>query len=376
MYKAEILADSVDHRENRITTMKITFPRMMLAELNTHRMFTRNSASSRAIPAKKMIQMVKDNPFIPIAWQKDHKGMQGTEYWTEKDDVVKLMGGGTHTKVDILREQWLIARNYAVQISTNLHKEEVTKQLCNRLLEPFMWHTVIITATEWENFFKLRCPQYDLGDGILHASRKDALRYISETGLDKFDGMLIQEIDWLEANKSQADIHIQAIAELMWDAKNESTPKELKPGEYHIPFSGNMNEAMLLTYCLKNDIYSQDGGLDKHINDLKIKIAIARCARISYETLGAGPKIDFAADVKLYKILADSGHWSPFEHVAKCMTDQEYLVNVKGEIEAEDFIMEDSAGPYVFYDGKSLTCEEVGWSRNFRGFIQERSIRD
>ena len=363
MYKAEILADSVDHRENRITTMKITFPRMMLAELNTHRMFSRNSASSRAIPAKKMIQMVKDNPFIPIAWQKDHKGMQGSEYFTDEDTIEEL------------KDNWLQARDRAVRQASELSDIGTTKQLCNRLLEPFMWHTVIITATEWENFFKLRCPQYDLGDGILHASRKDALRYISETGLDKFDGMFIQEIDWLEANKSQADIHIQAIAELMWDAKNESTPKELKPGEYHIPFSGNMNEAMLLTYCLKNDIYSQDGGLDKHINDLKIKIAIARCARISYETLGAGPKIDFAADVKLYKILADSGHWSPFEHVAKCMTDQEYLVHVKGEIE-EDFIMEDSAGPYVFYDGKSIACEEVGWSRNFKGFIQERSIRD
>ena len=156
MYKVEILADSLSPQGNRLTTMKITFPRMVLAEMNTHRMFSRNSASSRAIPFKKMVTMVEENPFIPIAWQKDHKGMQGTEYFTEHES-------------NLHRQHWLTARDYAIHQSKILaNNGEVTKQLCNRLLEPFMWHTVIITSGKegLDNFFKLRCPEYtiDLDD--------------------------------------------------------------------------------------------------------------------------------------------------------------------------------------------------------------------
>ena len=77
---AQIVADSKNEFGDRITTMLVTFPRYILAELNTHRMFSKNSASSRAIPFVKMLKSVKENPFIPIAWQKDHPGMQGTEY--------------------------------------------------------------------------------------------------------------------------------------------------------------------------------------------------------------------------------------------------------------------------------------------------------
>ena len=155
-YKCEILADSLSPQGNRLTTMKITFPRMVLAEMNTHRMFSRNSASSRAIPFNKMLKMVEENPFIPVAWQKDHKGMQGSEYLEVQDGIYGV------------KDHWLEGRNKAVQLATALHQSNVTKQLCNRLLEPFMWHTVIITSGKegLDNFFKLRCPEYtiDLDD--------------------------------------------------------------------------------------------------------------------------------------------------------------------------------------------------------------------
>ncbi|HMT68769.1 MAG TPA: HNH endonuclease [Saprospiraceae bacterium] len=154
MISAKILADSVNPQGDRLTTMVVTFPRFILAELNTHRMFSRNSASSRAIPFEKMVKMVEENPFIPIAWQKDHKGMQGNEYFQSE----------TGENVHKLVEGWLDARNSAVQIATGLHNSNVTKQLCNRLLEPFMWHTVIISATGFSNFFELRCPIYEIDD--------------------------------------------------------------------------------------------------------------------------------------------------------------------------------------------------------------------
>jgi hypothetical protein len=83
MIKAQILADSKNPYGDRLTTMLVTFPRIILAEFNTHRMFSRNSASSRAIPFNKMIKAIEDNPFVPLGFQKDHKGMQGTEYFIQ-----------------------------------------------------------------------------------------------------------------------------------------------------------------------------------------------------------------------------------------------------------------------------------------------------
>src|SRR5690606_2032814 len=153
-FKVEIVADSIGEHSPRLTTMVVTFPRIILAEFNTHRMFSRNSASSRAIPFPKMVQSVKDNPFTPIAWQKDHTGMQGTDYWTEPWEI------------ESLKEDWLKARDRAVDSAMKLYLGGLgaTKQLANRLLEPFMWHTVIVTATEWENFFALRCPRYVVND--------------------------------------------------------------------------------------------------------------------------------------------------------------------------------------------------------------------
>ena len=172
MIKAEIIADSVNQFGNRLTTFIVVFPRIVLAEFNTHRMLSRNSASSRAIPFDKMLKMVQENPFIPIKWMKDHSGMQGNEF----------MEHGVHDIADC----WLRARDEAIEHAKELSQRGLTKQVCNRLLEPFMWHTVIVTASEWENFFALRA----------HPA---------------------------------AEIHIQDLAHKMLDAYNTSTPKQLTP---------------------------------------------------------------------------------------------------------------------------------------------------
>ena len=171
-YNCEIVADSLSPQGDILTTFKITFPRIVLAELNTHRMFSRNSASSRAIPFNKMVKSVEENPFIPIAWQKDHKGMQGIEYLTEQIDI------------DYAVYNWKEAVIQAIKQAKSLNSR-VTKQLCNRLLEPYMWHTVLITTSEegLETFFNLRCPQYIFminENGIqgktVFKSKKDAIK--------------------------------------------------------------------------------------------------------------------------------------------------------------------------------------------------------
>lgn len=240
--EAKILADSKSIRGERITTFLLTFPRIILAEFNTHRMFSRNSASSRAIPFSKMAESVQTNPFIPIAWMKDHKGMQGTEYLDNKNFVDDL---------------WLDARDAAVKSAEHLHRIGLTKQLCNRLLEPFMWHTVICTATEYDNFFKLR-------------------------------------------DHEAAEIHIQELAKRMKEAMNNSTPKVLKVGEWHIPFGDNL------------------------------QVATAKCARVSYTTVGSTSNSSHTADIELYNRLVENGHKSPLEHSCQVASDSNWYYNIKG----------------------------------------------
>ena len=153
MIKAEIVAHSLSPQGNELISVLCTFPRIILAEVNTHRMLSKNTSSSRAIPFKKMVESVQNNPFIPIAWQKEHKGMQGSEYIT--DD----------RKYENSRYDWLKARSLAVQQAKLLNESDgVTKQLCNRLLEPFMWTTMLITGSRegWDNFHSLRNPVYEI----------------------------------------------------------------------------------------------------------------------------------------------------------------------------------------------------------------------
>ena len=359
---AKIIADSIlkpDYDNNpvsRITTMIVTFPRFILAEFNTHRMFSRNSASSRAIPFEKMLEVVQNNPFIPITWQKDHKGMQGTEYFTD------------HT-IDENEYIWLVARDEAVFNAKCLHDQGVTKQLCNRLLEPFMWHTVIVTATEWENFFKLRCPQYHTpvsGEGFYFRSKKDCIaNHSNPENISKLENMT--DLEWLQINTSQAEIHIQAIAEAMWDAMNESIPNQLKAGEWHIPFGDKIDYALHKWNFLPN-IYELWG---KDISEYGIKVSTARCARLSYMTFDG--EIDYEKDIALHDTLLSSRHMSPFEHCARAMTNEEYVSFVKGNLDTIE-IDEPNDGEFVAYNKVWNHDKEAGWCNNFRGFIQYRYL--
>ena len=357
---ARIVADSIDPRGNRITTFVLTYPRIIHAEVMTHRLFSRNAASSRAIPFKKMVESVKNDPFIPIAWQRDHKGMQGTKYIVDPIEIKNCI------------KQWLFARDEAVNHSENLHGDYyiydgtdiplqmgVTKQLCNRLLEPFQWYTCLVTTTELENFYKLRCPQYwetELEEEYFK-SKKDLLKKYPER---------INESDeyWYKVNKSQAEIHIQAIAEAMWDAQNESKPSLLGDGEWHIPFGDKFSTSELRK--LEESLNTKDR------TRLAISIATARCARLSYMTFDG--EIDYTKDMALHNQLLESGHMSPFEHCARAMTDSEYHSFYKGEYptgveyEGDIYNMETYPKHYKHYKGQH------GWCNNFRGFIQYRYL--
>jgi thymidylate synthase ThyX len=141
---AKIVLDSVSPDGVRLTTMEVVIPRIVLAEFNTHRVLSRNSASSRAIPIEKMLKRVNEDPYVPEIWTSNQPGMQGEVILDPQ-------------KIAAAKEAWLHARSLAMQQVNHLLNLGIHKQTTNRLLEPFMWHTVIVTATEWSNFFHLRC---------------------------------------------------------------------------------------------------------------------------------------------------------------------------------------------------------------------------
>ena len=277
MTNAKILLDSINPRGNRITTFVLDFPRWILAELNTHRVFSRNTASSRAIPIEKMIKMVRENPAIPVFWGKNQPGMQSKE---------ELIGN----ELLNAKEAWLRARDRAVESAEELMECGMHKQYANRAIENFLYVKTILTGTEFENFFALR-------------AHKDT------------------------------QPEFQDLAYKMLDIYQLSEPKKLKAGEWHIPFGDNVNEQRLVD-C---DAFAKEtegmalglgDGYKDYISLFKRKIATARCARISY--LNFEGKDDYNKDIELHDILKESGHWSPFEHSAMALSTSEYSGNFKG----------------------------------------------
>lgn len=247
-YAAKILCDSIASGI-RLTTMEVTFPRFILAEFNTHRVFSRNSASSRAIPVERRIAQVRENPFVPEAFTQNRKGMQADA------DVADQA---------VARTLWLDAAEYACGVAEDLAGLGVHKQHANRILEPYVWHTVVVSATEWENFFALRT--------------------------DK-----------------AAQPEMQIIAKMMLEAYNASTPRELAVGEWHLPYVEGRD-------VVAANVWGQAEG-DSTPERLLLALSVARCAAVSYERQNA--ERTYNETVKRHDELLAARHMSPFEHQAK-----------------------------------------------------------
>jgi thymidylate synthase ThyX len=242
-FSARILQDSISAQGARLTSMEVRYPRFIHSEMMTHRVFSRNAASSRAIPIAKMIAAVRDEPAMPIHWGVNQTGMSARENVTPEVEA-------------LARAQWGEALADALRHAERLSSKEINlhKQLVNRLLEPFAWITVIITATEWANFFTQRC-------------HPDA----------------------------QPEIH--HIANLMLAAYRASTPEPIAPGRWHLPL-----------------IQADERDLP---DEMLCKISVARCARVSYLTHDGKRDHEKDLEL-YERLLGGgaNGHWSPFEHVA------------------------------------------------------------
>lgn len=299
-FGARILADSIGPNNiPRLTTFEVTFPRPFLAEFNTHRVFSRNSASSRAIPVEKMIERVMKDPYIPTSWGKNQKGMQAGEEVNEFD-------------AGIARIMWLDARNVAVKQAEDLAQLGIHKQLTNRLLEPFMWHTCIVSSTEWSNFFHLR-------------------------------------------NNPMAQPEIQTIACMMQELYAENVPDMLDYEEWHLPLISHEDYALAFATTNTSD--------SNELMGLMTKVSVGRCARVSYLTHDG--KRDLRADVELHDALLKNGHMSPFEHVARPAhhSDESKCTTRYSDIWYEP----------VPVDGAQGVEPKNQWFGNFRGWVQYRT---
>lgn len=323
-YQAKLLADSISEQGIRLTSFEATFPRPVLAEFNTHRVFSRNSASSRAIPVAKQIRKVLDDPFIPEQFGKNQPGMQSDEFlegtahheavaaWLRGRDravasALELLLGrsklpGNLSSFSAQDIQELLEQfNHQVQAGQAASYLNVHKQLANRVLEPYMWHTVIVTATEWSNFFALR-------------THRDA------------------------------QPEIRTIALMLEKAAAESQPQPLSAGQWHLPLVREQDRAEL------------------DLPDL-IKVSVGRCARVSYET-HAGLR-DPQDDIRLYEKLIASGHMSPAEHAATPWTTHRQVL-------CRAMQMKVQKAPDLGDKERRRMVDSLEFDGNFRGWQQHR----
>lgn len=260
MISAKIVADSVGPNGKRITTFVLTYPRFIHSEFMTHRMVSKNAASSRAIPCKKMRAMVLSEPAMPVSFSQNKAGMQAA-------------GDIAPWKQTLATGLWKTAGFMMCGFHWALEKLGVHKQHTNRVLEPWLHMTVVATATDWDNFFGLR----------MHP---------------------------------MAQPEFQELAKTMWAIYSTNEPQKLKQGMWHLPFVTLQDLVELKKFfaidCLQD---SPDAIL------AAIKMSVARCARVSF--LNEGKLSSRAEDEKMYVRLLGSMpiHASPAEHQALALSE-------------------------------------------------------
>jgi len=325
---AKIIADSCSSSSpSRLTTFEITYPRFIHSEFLTHRLFSRNAASSRAIPVKAMLEQVRSNPAMPIHWGANQPGMQAKDEGNNAVYLKEVLAWEAQPDADLFEvvdlsysreDAWFVAAESVADIAESFSKAGYHKQIVNRLLEPFQIMKTVVTATEFDNFFYLRC----------HAD---------------------------------AQPEIKELAECMYQALQQSAAEVLHPGEWHTPY---------VSFDVISRVHFIDLGPEKDQKWITIeealKISASCCAQVSYR------KSDDSLEKALlvYDRLVESKpvHASPFEHQG---TPMDYDVGTQdGCWNLEN---EYSGHPTM----RAVThCDRGGnlWSGNFKSWIQYRQM--
>ncbi len=299
-YGVKVLLDSVNVKGVRLVSWELTYPRFVHSELMTHRVFSRSAASSRAIPIEKMIGRIETDPAMPVKWGKNQAGMQADEVFEGKDvtDAIQL---------------WLGARNDAVKHARKMQLFGLHKQIVNRVTEPYMWITTLMTTTFHANWFEQR-------------------------------------------DHSAAEPSLAHMATLMHYAYWLSKPTFIQPGDWHMPLLPDRAALESEGYDVSNEsgLYAfhetpYAGGSLQHISG-------GRCARVSY--LNHNGIRDPQDDVQLYRRMAGSApaHRAPLEHVAQSRDSTDRFGNFEGWKQLRHFIPNEAGPPEPRFNPETGEC--------------------
>lgn len=255
--QAKVILDSISPEGIRLTTVQVRFWRPMLPELNTHRAISKNAGSSRARPSKAIIEQVRNDPWGPIHWGKNQAGMQARD---------ELRGACRQAA----KWEWRDAARFSAEKAESMLSIGAHKQIVNRILEPFTYVDVLLTATDWANFFSLR----------LH---------------------------------EDAQPEMQDLAQAIKSAMDASEPTLLQPGEWHLPYVQDYEWILHINRTVTHDLET-----------LK-KLSVSRCAKISY-TAFDGTVEPIGKELDRYRRLIETQpvHASPLEHVCTPATVHDY----------------------------------------------------
>lgn len=316
---AKIVLDSVSAvTGDRLTTMEITYPRFILAEFNTHRMFSRNSASSRAIPFAKMQENLTA---VPVRFGQANKGMQDLGV-----DYTMIVKHPETCKPLTPQEAWEQAGKSAQQWSQAFHQAGFHKQIFNRLIESHQMMKTVVSATEWSNFFWLR-------------------------------------------DDDAADPSIAELARCMKEALGQSVPQELQAGQWHLPYVDSYKDEDGVQYFgIFTGIIENDGWSNISLENA-IKVSCARACAVSFRNVDYG--LEKSKEV-YERLIGDSKiHGSALEHSAKVMQPYTYEWVNPNAVTIKH--INDSEKSRTWEEGISHADRKGNlWSANFKGFIQHR----
>ena len=337
--EVKVIAHSVSSSlKDEVITFELTYPRLIHQEMMTHRLFSRNAMSSRAIPIAKMIAEILKAPAMPVRFGSNQPGMQdkGHEHdgevwydWVEDED------GLSHNLFCPGREAWAKAAEEACQWAERFEKAGYHKQIANRLIEPFQMMKAVFTATNMDNFY------------------------------------------WLRVDED-ADPTIKHLAELMQEAHGKSVAEVLKPGQWHTPYVDHWDDEdgnfgyILPTSSMESDGQAITEPYRMLTEEEALAISASCCAQVSYRVLNS----TYEKAMSIYGRLLSGAkvHASPFEHQATPMAMEHYHVNEYGEV------------LWWVNNPLKITSWEKGithvdraaklWSGNLCGFIQHRQLLD
>ena len=263
-----------------LITMHLHYPDIIHGEVMTHRVFSRNARSMRAVPVKTMVKEVREDPFVPWHWGKNQRGMQAAEECNEIlrfDDFPRVCDSNNIFSLN-REESWREAAKYAADMASAYDQAGYHKQVANRLIAPFTWKHTLITSTSWANFLHLR-------------------------------------------DHEDAEPHFHDLAAMVREALAGAEYQTLQPGQWHLPYISEADYDAALTA-------PDESGTDPGIQLLQ-KISVARSARISYAPFDGDASIE--RELERYDLLVGSQplHASPTEHQATPDTQSTYRRQVK-----------------------------------------------